>query len=91
MKNFLHYKWPKFAAIYISIISIPEVLQTPPETVKELLREILRFHYTGLKCVKEYPKVEKCCVWCLNRTRLIEESIASWNFTVTVQQTRNAA
>lgn len=61
-------------------------MQTPPETIEELLREILRFHYTGLKRVKKYPKVETCCVWCLNWTRTIEENIASRLFMVTVQR-----
>lgn len=61
-------------------------MKTPPEAVKELLREILRFHYTRLKSVKEYPKVEKRCVWRLNRTRRVEESVASCSFMVTIQR-----
>ncbi|CAN7066531.1 unnamed protein product [Brassica rapa subsp. trilocularis] len=46
----------------------------------------MRLHYTGLKCAKEYPKLETCCVWFQDRTRSIQESVVSYSVRLTIQR-----
>jgi hypothetical protein len=73
-------------------IYIPQVLQAPPKTVKELLWKIHgRQNNTRLKGIKEYSKIEDCFVWCLYRAITIQKCDISNNISITKQKFRLAS
>jgi len=69
-------------------IYIPQVLQAPPKTVKELLWKIHgRRNNTRLKGIKEYSKIEDCFIWGYYRAIIIQKwEIFNTTFSVTKQK-----